>query len=214
MRWERDELVIDLAERTTPWRSPLRGRIRFRPSVPGVMEPIAIDGAGRHVWRPIAPLGSVEVKLDAPSLSFRGAGYMDTNAGDEPLEDGFSSWSWTRLSERQGARITYDVETRDGRSLRHGLSMSASGTRPFSGSAERSVRPTAFGLRRVVRVDAGERPSLLRTLEDGPFYARSAVEVVRPDGVALRGMHETISLDRLAARWVQFLIPFRARREA
>lgn len=214
MRWERDELRIDVRERTTPWRSPLRGRILFRPSVLGAASPLAIDGAGAHLWQPIAPLGRVEVKFDDPGCSFRGAGYLDTNGGDEPLEDGFSSWSWTRLAEPQGARITYDVETRDGRSLRHGLSMDDRGSRRFSGRVERTLRPTAFGLRRVVRVGAGDRSSLLRTLEDGPFYARSAVEVVRPDGQTLRGVHETISLGRLASRWVQFLIPFRARREA
>ncbi|MFO0743064.1 MAG: carotenoid 1,2-hydratase [Labilithrix sp.] len=214
MRWERDALVLEIDERTAPWRSRLRGRVVFRPTLPGLADPIALDGAGVHHWRPVAPLGHVEARFSTPGCSFQGTGYLDTNDGGEPLEEGFSSWSWARTSDGKRVRITYDVHTRDRRELEHGFVLDESGARPFAGRVGRALRRTAFGLRRPLRVAAGETPRLLRTLEDGPFYARSAVEIARPHQSTLVGVHETMSLDRLASRLVRFLIPFRARREA
>lgn len=214
MHREGDALIVDVRERTTPWRKPLHGRIVFRPTIPGAACPVALDGVGAHLWQPLAPLGRLEATFDEPACSFRGVGYLDTNGGDEPLEQGFSSWSWARIAEPRGARITYDVARRSGATLRHGVTLDDGGARPFAGDVERSLRATSFGLERVVRGNAGEQPMLVRTLEDGPFYARSMIEVVRPDGLVARGFHEAISLDRLASKWVQFLIPFRARREA
>ena len=212
MRWEGDSLVIDVRERTAPWGRSLRGRVVFRPSVSPVT-PIAIDGIGDHHWQPVAPLGRVEAEFESPDCAFRGNGYLDTNHGSTPLEERFSSWSWARVSDGANVRITYDVATRDGRALEHGLVVHPRGARRFFGRAERALKPTPFGLPRVVRTAAGEDAALLRTLENGPFYARSAIEIARPSAPTWRGLHETISLDRLASRWVQFLIPFRSRRE-
>ena len=47
-----------------------------------------LEGRGRHWWRPLAPHARVEVQMDAPALSWRGTGYVDQNAGAEPLERG------------------------------------------------------------------------------------------------------------------------------
>jgi carotenoid 1,2-hydratase len=57
------------------------------------------------------------------------------------------------------------------------------------------------------RICAGS-PSVSRTLEDTPFYARS---VVAADLLGRRGtaMHESLSMDRFTQPIVQAMLPFR-----
>jgi hypothetical protein len=50
-------------------------------------QPHRLDQAGHHCWAPIAPFARGEVKLDRPSLHWSGSGYLDSNWGDEPLEN-------------------------------------------------------------------------------------------------------------------------------
>jgi carotenoid 1,2-hydratase len=47
----------------------------------------------------------------------------------------------------------------------------------------------------------------IRTVEDTPFYARSMVMGGGPESEQV--VHESLSLDRFASRWVQTLLPFR-----
>jgi carotenoid 1,2-hydratase len=49
---------------------------------------------------------------------------------------------------------------------------------------------------------------VLATLEDGPFYARSRI-AADIAGERVEGFHESVSLQRFAARWVQCLLPVR-----
>jgi carotenoid 1,2-hydratase len=46
------------------------------------------------------------------------------------------------------------------------------------------------------------------TLVDAPFYARSVLNT-RIAGQPVTAMHESLSLDRFSAGWVQALLPFR-----
>jgi carotenoid 1,2-hydratase len=70
------------------------------------------------------------------------------------------------------------------------------------------MNTTPWGIRRATRCDAGARPHALATLEDGPFYARSRF-ASQVDGKVVQGFHESVSLRRFAARWVQCLLPVR-----
>jgi carotenoid 1,2-hydratase len=68
---------------------------------------------------------------------------------------------------------------------------------------------TRWGLSRATWC-AGQ-PSLVDTLEDGPFYSRS---LWSPPGAVNESpghwaMHESLSLDRFANPWVQAMLPFR-----
>jgi carotenoid 1,2-hydratase len=71
---------------------------------------------------------------------------------------------------------------------------------------------TRFGLARTARGEARSF-ALVRTLEDGPFYARSVIATTL-EGRRAVGMHEAVSLDRFRSPWVRFLVPFRMRVEA
>lgn len=65
-----------------------------------------------------------------------------------------------------------------------------------------------LGIARETRCDAGARATVLETLESGPFYARSLVRT-RAEGREWTAFHESVSLRRFAARWVQALLPVR-----
>lgn len=203
MRRQADgSIVVDIDERSAPWGTPVRGRITLRPRLE-LATTVALDGEGAHVWSPRIPLARVEVDLVEPALSFTGNGYFDENAGDTPLESAFTRWSWSRVSTGDEVAIAYDVELAGGRALSHGV----------TGGTHVDLGRTRFGLPRAARVEAGAPCRIVRTLEDGPFYARSVVET-SVGGRRACGVHETVSLERFASRWVRFLLPFRMRVEA
>ena len=72
---------------------------------------------------------------------------------------------------------------------------------------------TLWRVPRQTRSDAGAPADVLRTLEDTPFYNRSLIRASL-GGQSVTAMHETLSLDRFASRWVQMLLPFRMPRRA
>jgi carotenoid 1,2-hydratase len=65
---------------------------------------------------------------------------------------------------------------------------------------------------RITRVDAGGNATLARTLEDTPFYNRSELTTTL-SGQSVRAVHEAVDLDRFKKGWVQFMLPYRMRRE-
>ena len=83
---------MQIDEVTVPFPSRIRGSVRLHP-IALVDNPMALDAEGHHRWRPIAPCARVEVSLTHPALRWSGSGYLDSNAGDEPLEDAFSGWT-------------------------------------------------------------------------------------------------------------------------
>jgi carotenoid 1,2-hydratase len=213
VRWEGASLVVDVDERTAPLGRRLAGTIRLHPASSGGA-PVPLDAAGRHRWQPIAPWAHAEVELRHPALRFRGHAYLDANGGDEPLEAAFRCWTWSRVASADRAVIAYDVERRDGG--RHLV------TRAFDGAGRRqddfpvaavAAPSTRWRMKRVVHGDHGAAPRVERTLEDTPFYARSLVRT-RYFGAEAVGTHEVLSLDRFRSPVVQFMLPYRMRREA
>jgi carotenoid 1,2-hydratase len=210
--WDGNALTIDIDEVACPLPRRLHGRVRLHPrALPG--RSFALDAAGRHRWHPVAPSARIEVEMTSPALRWSGAGYFDSNDGDEPLERAFSSWTWSRASHGGDAVILYDAERRTGGPLNLALRFDARG-----GMREIPAPPVArlpTSLWRVPRATRSQdgRAGVIDTLEDGPFYARSLVST-RLDGAEIRAMHESLSLDRFAAPWVQALLPFRMPRRA
>lgn len=213
LRWEGSSLVIDLEERTAPIARTLAGRIRLHPQ-DGTGDTVLLDAKGRHRWRSIAPAARAEIELTSPAMRFSGAAYLDSNEGDEPLENAFTSWTWARVASRDGgAAITYDVDRRDGSRLLVTRSFDDRGRMEQGFPVETIAAPTTmWRMPRVVHADRGATARVERTLEDTPFYARSLVETTLRGRRAV-GTHEVLSLDRFRTRWVQFMLPYRMRRE-
>jgi carotenoid 1,2-hydratase len=164
---------------------------------------------GRHWWRPIAPRARVTVAMERPGLQWSGDGYLDQNAGAEPLEDAFSDWTWSRASlPGSGAVVLYDAKPRAGPPAALALRFGAEGD--FEELPPPKVAPllrTQWRLPRSTRSEDGAA-SLVRTLEDTPFYARSLVSHVLC-GNRVVSVHESLSLDRFANPLIRLMLPFR-----
>ena len=212
MAWEGDDLVVRVDERSAPWGSPIRGTIRLTPATTSDLV-VDLDPDGLHTWAPQVPIARVEVELDEPRVRFQGTGYFDMNRGAGALEDTFSSWSWSRVTSGEHVAVAYDVTLRDGTERARAFTRERGGELVESRADGLVELPaTRFGLQRSARSD-GSPIEVVRTIEDGPFYARSVVRTTLAGERAL-GMHETISLDRFRSAWVRFLVPFRMRVEA
>jgi carotenoid 1,2-hydratase len=207
MRWDGSALVIDIDEVTVPSLRRLQGTVRLIPSAL-TGQAFALDSAARHTWWPIAPAARVEVELGKPSISWSGTGYLDTNSGCEPLDAAFGHWHWSRAKLAQEMAVLYDVCQADG--ARSSLAIRID----QRGEVHQIERPPTVDLPRsrwrIERKTAADAPDVrvLRTLEDGPFYARSLLQT-RLLGEKTIAMHESLSLDRFSKPWVKGLLPFR-----
>jgi carotenoid 1,2-hydratase len=210
LHWDGRELVVEVDEREAPWPRPLRGRLRVRPAAV-VHRPFTLDAAQRHTWWPIAPRCRVELEFSAPALRWSGHGYLDANEGRAPLEDDFDGWNWSRGSTGASTRVFYDTVPRapDAAGRRLSLAFDDAGrVREVAAPPSRRLPPTPWGIARETRCDAGAAAEVLGTLESGPFYSRSLVRT-QVGGAPMTAFHESVSLRRFAARWVQALLPVR-----
>jgi carotenoid 1,2-hydratase len=200
--------MIEIDEVTAPIPSRIRGTIRLRPRF---LNPraFALDPAQRHGWRPIAPRADVEVSLQSPGCAWRGDGYFDTNAGDEPLQDGFAGWNWSRAHLPSETVLFYDVEHLNGGRQDLALRFGSNGEIAHIPSPSPVPLPQTFWrVSRTARGDAGDPPKLVRTLEDTPFYSRSMLEG-RYEGQTARIVHESLSGARLRSPVVRAMLPFK-----
>jgi carotenoid 1,2-hydratase len=202
-RWvcEFDELSVPIPRR-------VRGQFAVEPRSAGNTN-YCLDPGGRHLWRPIAPLARITVKLDEPRQSWSGPAYIDHNRGVEPLETAFRNWSWSRSVEPDRTVIHYDATLRSGAQRGIHLAITAGGRSSSLTPPPRvSLGQSLWRLPLEVRSDAGSKVERLATWEDGPFYARTLIRH-EIDGEPLTSVHEALSLQRFERRWVQALLPFR-----
>ncbi len=208
MTWAGGVLTVRFDEITVPAPSRLRGEVRLRPRAINTRG-FALDPAGRHVWRPIAPRADVEVRLDNPAGGWRGEGYFDTNAGAEPLEAAFTAWDWSRAHVTADTLLFYDVERRDGGQSRLALRVGPAGDpRAIDPPPRMALPPTLWRLTGRLRAEGAEPPRARRILEDTPFYSRTAL-TGRHGGERAEIVHEHLSLDRLRLPIVRAMLPFR-----
>jgi len=208
LHWEGGVLVLHLDETSAPIPSRLRGTIRLHPSAM-VEDTFGIDAAGRHLWRPIAPRADVEVTLEHPACRWTGQGYFDSNAGDEPLQNGFHAWDWTRAHRPRDTLLFYDVLRRGGEAANLALKIGRGGqVETIETPPSHALGPTFWRMPRTVRGEASRPPRLRRTLEDTPFYTRSSLDG-EFEGQAAEIVHESLSLDRLRSPVVRAMLPFR-----
>ena len=206
LHWDGTCLVIRVDEVTAPLPSRVRGEVRVHPAAL-TGRTFALDGAGRHLWSPLAPVSRVEVVLDKPSLRWSGPGYLDSNEGTAALESDFLDWDWCRAPTATGATILYNARRRVGGEQALALRVDHAGrVEPMAPPPPASLPPTRWRMARHTRSDSA--PRVRRTLEDTPFYARSLIET-ELGGETVLAMHEQLSLRRFRAPWVQAMLPFR-----
>jgi len=202
LSWDDGTLVIDLAEIAVPLPVPIRGRITVRPDF-RLDQAYDLDGAGKHIWRPIAPRAAVEVDLSPTHGRWSGEGYLDSNWGAEPIEDGFCDWDWSRAHLPDRTLISYDVKRRGGDCAHLALAFDPKGV--VTRVAPPEPRPLPPGFWRVPR---WVRPPPGARLQDTPFYTRTWLSG-DVDGQPVEMMHESLSADRLRSPIVKAMLPFR-----
>ncbi|MEL6754086.1 MAG: hypothetical protein AAFO57_08680 [Pseudomonadota bacterium] len=208
-------LTIDVHERCAPIPYPLRGRITVDFDSM-VVEAFALDDARAHRWAPINPNAAVSVEFTHPGLSWRGRGYLDSNQGSEPLEEGFRLWDWSRYDLGDGeTAILYNTQPRAGQERNLALRFKPDGSHeafeppPLARLSDTQV----WRIPRPTRADRAGEARHLRTFEDTPFYARSLIEAPLL-GAARTGIYESFAGDRLRRQIVKMLLPFRMPRLA
>jgi carotenoid 1,2-hydratase len=207
LSWDGGGLRIDIDECTSPIPRRIRGRIEVRAEA---INPSAfvLEWEGGHWWRPLVPRADVAVEMEMPAISWRGAGYVDQNAGGEPLERAFSQWTWSRGQTRDGATILYDAARRREPPLSLALRFDRQGGFEHCDAPAPAALPlTRWRLPRRTHSDDG-RASLIRPFEDTPFYARSLIRHSLY-GQRLESVHESLSLDRFSRSIVRLMLPFR-----
>ena len=208
VHWDRDALTIDIAERGAPIPLPVRGRVRVYPELLG-QDGFILDAGARHRWHAIAPRARIEVEMDAPDLRWSGNAYLDSNFGDEPLADGFRDWSWSRAHLRRDVAVLYEGRRRDGSPFDLALTFDRQGRWHEVEAPPRATLPrTLFLMPRVTRADRGHTARVLKTWEDAPFYARSAI-ATRLFGEPVQAVHESLALDRFRSPLVRGVLPYR-----
>jgi carotenoid 1,2-hydratase len=174
---------------------------------------LTLDDQGKHRWGPIAPSARVEVSFTNPSLQWQGNAYFDSNEGDEAISKPFSEWDWSRAHLKDGSTaVIYDIRQKNGVERVIAKKFNLDGTIESFQPPERVLlRKTGWGIHRNMRSEAdGNRPtvSLLNTFEDTPFYARSMLQS-KLLGEEVVSMHETLNVQRLESKIVQFMLPWR-----
>ncbi|MFO1090920.1 MAG: carotenoid 1,2-hydratase [Hyphomicrobiales bacterium] len=208
MTWDGRALTVRFDEVGCPIPRRVRGTVRLVPqALTGRM--FHLDEDGLHRWSPLSPFARIEVDLEEPRLSWQGAGYFDSNDGDVPLEETFHGWDWCRGAQREGASILYETRPRTGRPVSLALSIDRTGDVSAFTPASRVTLPKT-SLWRIERGTRAEAPgaTVLKTLEDTPFYARSEL-LTRLNGEECRAVHESLDLNRFDTPIVQFMLPFR-----
>ena len=215
LRWNSDNtLTVAIEEVGTPLPHRVRGEVQLTPDFINARR-FTLDANARHHWRPIAPSARVEVNMGKPSLNWNGHAYFDTNAGAEPLEDGFTTWNWSRASLAGDTVILYDMQRRDRTPNALALRFDQHGDlHEFEAPADQPLPRTRWWrIARSTQADAGYSPRIVQTLEDTPFYARSVIDT-QVLGQPHTAIHESLSLERFRTRWVQSLLTYRMPRRA
>ena len=206
LEWDGNALTIHINEISVPFPRRIRGTVRLVPTAI-TQQAFTLNENGQHRWWPIAPCARVQVALDQPQLRWQGDGYFDMNRGDAPLEQGFIDWQWSRGATRDGAIIMYEALRRDGSRIDLAMTFDPQGRmQEFEPPPLQTLRRTGWRVARSIRSD--DTASVVRTLEDAPFYARSVISAKMLDETVTL-MHESLSLDRFTMPIVQAMLPFR-----
>lgn len=206
LSWDGRSLTINIDEISVPIPRRIRGTIRLDPT--SLTEQVfALNQDGNHRWWPIAPCARVQVRLDHPNLRWQGDGYFDTNRGDAPLETGFTCWQWARGAMRDGSAVLYEALRRDGSRIALAMTFDPDGRmQTFAPPPMSELKRSGWRVGRGVRSEVPA--SVVKTLEDAPFYARSVV-AAQLLGEPVTLVHESLALDRFKMPIVQAMLPFR-----
>ena len=207
LQWNGQSLDIDINEVSVPLPRRVRGRIRLHPRQLFNFS-TALDTSGHHRWGPLAPSARIEVDLQDPRQRWSGHAYLDSNEGDEPVENAFHRWDWSRSLLRDGSTaVIYDMQwpAQPDRvlSLRFGRE---GDVQTFQAPPRQPLPKTRWRLERQMRSTSPVR--VQEQLEDTPFYQRALLDHELL-GESVQSFHETLYVPRLVSPMVRAMLPWR-----
>ncbi|MGB5833499.1 MAG: carotenoid 1,2-hydratase, partial [Thiohalocapsa sp.] len=208
--WNSDQtLTVSIDEIGTPIPRRVRGKVHLSPVFINE-QAFELHANGRHHWWPLAPSARIEVEMERPAVRWTGHAYLDRNWGEEPIEDGFVSWDWSRARIGDENAILYNMERRGTGPLSLALRFASDGSlSEFEPPPNHRLPPTPiWRVARGSQADSGHPPQVVETLEDTPFYSRSVIRSHLLD-TPVTAVHESLSLNRFRSPVVQYMLPFR-----
>lgn len=207
MYWDGTSLMIRVDETGAPIPHKITGTIRIEPRQLFRFS-TALDAQKKHRWGPIAPSAKIEVNLSKPFQKWQGNAYLDSNEGDEPIENGFHEWDWSRSLMRDGSTaVLYDMKYKDQSQSILALLFDCQGqVSSFDPPGRKLLPPTAWRVNRCVRSSAPVE--IYEQLEDTPFYQRSLLKSELL-GEKVVSFHESLSIPRLVSPIVRAMLPWR-----
>ncbi len=210
LQWDQDHLQINIDECCAPFPRKIRGSVRIFPKALSTFV-TPLDDAGTHRWGPIAPCARIEVQLSEPELCWKGEAYLDSNEGDEPVTRAFKTWDWSRARLRDDSvSVLYDVRQTNAserviaqRFFRDGSNVAFEPPR-----SRQQLQRSLWRVNRSIRSEGNNTGLITKTLEDGPFYARSLVRA-NICGEDVLAVHETLEAQRLKSLAVRLMLPWR-----
>jgi carotenoid 1,2-hydratase len=207
LSWDGSALTIRIKEVGMPVPHKISGQIRIEPlqlfnfSTP-------LDSQKKHRWGPIAPSAKIEVKLSEPAQNWSGMAYLDSNEGDEPIENAFHEWDWSRsLMQNGSTAVLYDMQYRNRSQEMLALLFSPKGeVTSFEPPARKVLPPTAWRVSRGIR--SSSAVEIHEQLEDTPFYQRAILKSELL-GEPVTSFHESLSIPRLVSPVVRAMLPWR-----
>ncbi len=207
LSWNGSSLNIRVKEVGSPIPHKIVGNIRIEPlhlfnfSTP-------IDPQHKHRWGPLAPAARIEVNLEEPAQQWKGTAYLDSNEGDEPIENAFQDWDWSRSLMRNGSTaVLYDMRYKNQERAMLALLFDSQGNVEHFEAPARQVLPltgwrVSRGIRSSTPVEISEQ------LEDTPFYQRAILKSELL-GETVSSFHESLSIPRLVSPLVRAMLPWR-----
>lgn len=196
-----------VVDRTAPWGVPAEAWLELQPTSPRGPELALVDGQP-HWWQPLAPMARATVTVPGHELELTGAGYHDTNRGQEPLGGGLEGWRWTRLHRPGETWVDYEPAGHAPTLRLHATTERVNVVRAETTPA--ALSRTGWGLSVPRRLAAGglELPGAPSLLETSPFYARLEAR----DGDA-HALGEVADFNRFHRPYVRWMAHFRTRFE-
>ena len=209
--WDGARLTVSLDEPCSlPSLGRVRGTVTIEPEAVTSVE-LALSPDRAHVWRPFAPVSRIRVALDGQE-PWEGKGYLDANFGTRPLEADFSYWTWASYAAPDGALMLYDADRRDGTRLAAAVHVARDGSARMVDAPPKAPLPRSrWRVRRETRADPGAAPRHVASMLDAPFYSRDEVETLIGER-RMRGVHESLDLDRYSSAVVKGMLAFRVPR--
>ncbi|WP_152050964.1 hypothetical protein [Tautonia marina] len=199
--------------------------LRFRPAAGTVPFEINLGGEGSpHYWLLAAADCRVEgtLSIDGPggsSMTFRGRGYHDHNAGTEELSLAMSKWQWGRVHDEDRTEIYYIAQPKTGPG--HSLWLSCRDGKPEVVRDQPEITVSQrwnnwyfVPYHGAMTFTDGQGQKLQRwidhSIDSGPFYQRWLAEFRGPGFRSNRlGIAEQLDTGKLNHPLYNWMIPYR-----